>query len=104
MRKLLLVAALVALASPATAQPANDTVRQGLAENAFQNFWQRYSPVIDLFEKGDWELGCSLLRQSNTWLVNYFTELQAARPTVDWFEVRSNTKGLMDNSCTPRGY
>lgn len=104
MRKLLLVAALLALASPATAQSAADTVRQGLAENAFQNFWERYDPVLPLFEKGDWELGCSLLRQSNTWLVRHFTQLQTARPTVDWFEVRSNTKVLIDNSCTPRGY
>ena len=74
MRKLLLVAALLALATPAKAQSPADTLSQGLAENAFQNFWKRYAPVLPLFEKGDWELGYSLLRGANTWLVMHFTE------------------------------
>ena len=98
MRKLLLLLPLN-LATPVLAE--SDPF--GLNEHAFQTYKRHFENFDKFANADDWEMACSELRMASTVLKTQFSQLQKARPSIDWFKSRQSDQEFLSELCTPYG-
>ena len=99
MKRLLLLLPLI-FATPALAE--SDPF--GLNEKAFQMYTQHCLNFDKFATADDWEMACSELRKASTILKTRFSQLQQARPNIDWYKSRKSDQDFLSELCTPYGF